>query len=65
MPYFKIMEEICRAHGGRPHWGKMNTLKAKDVHELYAKFDMFLKHRAEQDPDKVFISPYFEELFGV
>ena len=25
-PYFNALETIFRAHGGRPHWGKMNTL---------------------------------------
>ena len=64
-PYFKALETIFRAYDGRPHWGKMNTLTAKDVADMYPNFDLFLKHREEQDPNKVFISPYFEALFGV
>ena len=23
--YFAAVEDIMKAHGGRPHWGKMNT----------------------------------------
>ncbi|MGB1241772.1 MAG: D-arabinono-1,4-lactone oxidase [Chitinophagales bacterium] len=65
LPFFKVMEDICRAYNGRPHWGKMNTLTAKDVHDLYPKFDVFLKHQAKQDPEGIFVSPYFRELFGL
>jgi len=65
LPYFKDLEEIFRSYGGRPHWGKLNTLAANDVVELYPEFETFLKFRAEQDPDKVFVSPYFRHLFGL
>ena len=63
--YFAALEEIFRAHGGRPHWGKMNSLQSQDVAELYPEFGIFMKHRKEQDPDNVFISPYFAQLFGI
>ena len=63
-PYFDALEEVFRAYGGRPHWGKMNSLKAKDVVELYPEFETFMKHRAEQDPDDIFMSPYMKTLFG-
>ena len=65
LPYFKAMEEIFRAHDGRPHWGKMNHLTVEDVRELYPKFDQFLKHRNAQDPDNLFLNPYLQSLFGV
>ena len=64
-PYFKALEEVFRAHGGRPHWGKMNSLKAKDVVDLYPEFNTFMKHRLEQDPDEVFITPYLRSLLGL
>lgn len=64
-PFFKAVEEIFRAYGGRPHWGKMNTLSAKDVADLYPDLPVFLAHRAEQDPDQVFINDYFRNLFGL
>lgn len=63
--YFKLMEEICRAHGGRPHWGKMNTLTAKDVLDLYPEFPKFNAIRQEQDPDNLFITPYLEKLLDI
>lgn len=63
--YFKCIEEICRAHGGRPHWGKMNTLTAQDVLDLYPEFPKFNAIRAAQDPDNLFITPYLEKLLDI
>ena len=65
LPYFKVLEDIFKAHGGRPHWGKMHTLTAQEITERYPKFPAFLKHRAEQDPDGIFLSPYMRALLGV
>ena len=64
-PYFEAMEEVFRAYDGRPHWGKMSTLGAIDVAAIYPEFPTFLKHRAAQDPDNIFVSPYVERLLGV
>lgn len=63
-PYFEALESIFRAHGGRPHWGKWNSLKAADVAELYPEFPLFLRHREQHDPDGVFRTPYLEKLLG-
>ncbi|MEM6726479.1 MAG: D-arabinono-1,4-lactone oxidase [Bacteroidota bacterium] len=63
--FFKTLEDIFRAHEGRPHWGKMNTLAADDVATAYPAFPIFLKHRAEHDPDGLFLSPYMKRLLGV
>ena len=63
-PYFDALEEVFRAYDGRPHWGKMNSLTSKDVAELYPEFGSFIKHRIEQYPDGLFMSPYMETLFG-
>jgi FAD-linked oxidoreductase len=61
--YFKTMEEICLAHGGRPHWGKMHTLKAEQLQALYPKFDAFKQIRKFMDPEEVFTSSYLQALF--
>ncbi len=63
-PYLEALEAIFRAHGGRPHWGKWNSLKAADVAELYPEFPVFLRHREQHDPDGVFRTPYLEKLLG-
>lgn len=62
--YFKALEDIFRAYGGRPHWGKMNSITQKDVVDLYPKFAKFNKIRNEQDPDKIFTNAYLEKLIG-
>ena len=62
--YFKDIEPIFRAHGGRPHWGKKHTLKAGELRPLYPRWDDFQRVRREKDPGGVFMNPYLEELLG-
>ncbi|WP_417264861.1 D-arabinono-1,4-lactone oxidase [Brumimicrobium sp.] len=62
--YFKALEAIFRAYGGRPHWGKSHTLTQQDVIDLYPKYPEFNKIRKEQDPDGIFTSPYIKQLIG-
>ncbi len=64
-PYFKALEDIFRAYNGRPHWGKMNTLTPVAIADMYPEFSTFMKHRALQDPDLLFASPYMQRLLGV
>ena len=61
--YFKTIEEICLAHGGRPHWGKMHTLQAHQLADRYPEFARFERHRSEQDPEGVFLNDYLKGLF--
>lgn len=63
--YFSDLEKVFRDYGGRPHWGKMHTLSANDVQDLYPEFSRFMEHRAAQDPDGLFVTPYLQQLFGV
>ncbi|MEM1124848.1 MAG: D-arabinono-1,4-lactone oxidase [Bacteroidota bacterium] len=63
--YFAALEEVFRAYGGRPHWGKMNSLQPQDVAALYPEFEAFTRFRKLQDPDGVFFSPYLAGLFGI
>ena len=62
--YFSAVEDIFKAHGGRPHWGKIHTLERAELEKLYPEFDTFSKIRAEQDPHKVFLNPYLKTIFG-
>jgi FAD/FMN-containing dehydrogenase len=64
-PYFAAIEPIHRKHGGRPHWGKLNTLTAADFSALYPKWKDFLDVRAELDPAGKFLNPYLKTVFGV
>lgn len=64
-PYFSLIEPIFRKHEGRPHWGKLNTLKAADFASLYPKWQDFLEVRTELDPEGRFLNPYLRDVFGV
>jgi FAD-linked oxidoreductase len=60
--YFKTMEEICVAHEGRPHWGKIHTKTAAYFEKVYPKWNDFLKIREQMDPDQIFVSEYMRSI---
>lgn len=62
--YFAAFEAIVAEHGGRPHWGKMHTLGADRLRELYPRFDDFLAVRDRLDPHRVFANPYLDRVLG-
>ncbi len=61
--YFDGCEAIFRNYGGRPHWGKLHSLKAKDFRALYPKWDDFQRARQQLDPKSTFLTPYLKSLF--
>ena len=63
-PYFKTIEPIFRKYGGRPHWGKLNTLTRDDFAALYPHWNDFVAVRRELDPEGKFLNPYLKGLFG-
>lgn len=62
--YFAAFEQIAKAVGGRPHWGKLHTLGAEDLRARYPRFDDFLAVRDRVDPDRVFANTYTRQVFG-
>ncbi|MCF8609735.1 FAD-binding protein [Gordonia sp. HY285] len=62
--YFRDVEAIMTAHGGRPHWGKLHTRDADYFREVYPQFDAFLAVRDRFDPQRVFTNPYLETVLG-
>lgn len=62
--YFDAFEQIVTALGGRPHWGKMHTLRADDLRDRYPRFEDFLAVRDRLDPRRVFGNSYTEQVFG-
>ncbi len=61
-PYFKGVEEIFQAYGGRPHWGKMHTASPAYIAQVYPELPRFLEWCERYDPSGVFRTPYFERL---
>jgi L-gulonolactone oxidase len=62
--FFADVEAVFRNHQGRPHWGKMHTLKAEDLAKLYPMWESFLKVREQLDPKGRFMNKHLQELFG-
>jgi FAD-linked oxidoreductase len=63
LPYFKAIEPIFRKYGGRPHWGKLNTVSGAEFAELYPRWGDFLEVRQQLDPDGKFLNTYLTSLF--
>jgi L-gulonolactone oxidase len=61
--YFAAAEAIFRNHGGRPHWGKIHSLGARDLARLYPRWQDFQKLRQELDPKGLFLNPLLVRLF--
>lgn len=62
--YFRGVEELMTAIGGRPHWGKLHTRDAAYLETVYPRFNDFLALRNELDPDRRFANPYTRRVFG-
>ena len=65
LPFMQAAEPIFRRYGGRPHWGKMHSLKAADFKKLYPRWDDAMAVRRDIDPQNRFVSPYMAGLFGI
>ncbi len=61
---FDGAEAIFRNYGGRPHWGKLHTLTARELAPLYPHWDDFQEVRRRLDPKGLFLTPYLARLFG-
>ena len=62
--YFAAVEAIFREMGGRPHWGKIHTLTATDLHGLYPEWSRFQAARRQLDPDSLFQNAYLKQVLG-
>ena len=61
--YFRGAEAILRSYGGRPHWGKMHNLGARELAPLYPRWDDFQRLRVQLDPSGMFMNDYLRRLF--
>lgn len=62
--YFRDVESICLAAGGRPHWGKLHWLDRPAVDRAYPEVEAFRAVRRELDPAGMFLNGHLEDLFG-
>jgi FAD/FMN-containing dehydrogenase len=61
---FALVEPVFRRHGGRPHWGKLHTLTAPDLAELYPQWDAFRAVRRRLDPGGKFLNAHLRACLG-
>src|SRR5690625_4963840 len=62
-PVFQAIEEVFKKYEGRPHWGKLHTLKKDALQKVYPKFNHFLELRKQFDSKNILLNHYLENLF--
>jgi len=62
--FFADIETVLRAHGGRPHWGKLHSCTAEDLAGLYPEWESFCRTRERLDPEGRFLNDYLAQLFA-
>ena len=62
--YFREVEAVMTAVGGRPHWGKMHTRDASYLRDVFPRFDDFLALRDRLDPQRRFGNVYLSQVLG-
>ncbi|HEX4805430.1 MAG TPA: D-arabinono-1,4-lactone oxidase [Conexibacter sp.] len=63
-PYFRVVEAIMDAHGGRPHWGKRHFQTAETLRPRYPRWDDWQAVRARLDPGGRFGNAYSDRVLG-
>lgn len=63
-PYFDLVEPIFWKYGGRPHWGKIHSLSARELKPLYPRWDDFLSIRKRLDPNDRLMNDHLKKIFN-
>jgi len=61
--FFADAEAIFRRHQGRPHWGKLHSLRRADLAVLYPDWERFHAVRRQLDPHGRFLNAHLRRLF--
>ncbi len=61
---FRLIEPVLREAGGRPHWGKLHSLGAKELAMLYPMWNEAMAVRRGIDPQGRMLNPHLGRLFG-
>lgn len=62
--YFRGVEAIMNAVGGRPHWGKLHFQTAASLASRYPDWERFAMVRKRLDPEAMFANPYLDRVLG-
>ena len=60
---FDLVEPILQKYQGRPHWGKLHSMTAASLCDLYPKWNDFMTLRQQLDPQQKWLNPYLKEFF--
>ncbi|WP_374529412.1 D-arabinono-1,4-lactone oxidase [Novosphingobium sp.] len=60
----RLVEPVLREAGGRPHWGKLHSLGAKELAALYPHFAEANAVRRSVDPQGRMMNPFLRKIFG-
>lgn len=63
-PYLLMIQRALQPFNARPHWGKQHWLGARQLRELYPRFDDFRAVREAADPGGLLMTPYLRHLLG-
>eukprot|EP01125_Pyxidicula_operculata_P016695 TRINITY_DN5778_c0_g1_i1.p1 TRINITY_DN5778_c0_g1~~TRINITY_DN5778_c0_g1_i1.p1 ORF type:complete len:493 (-),score=68.74 TRINITY_DN5778_c0_g1_i1:70-1548(-) len=59
----KLVIDVMRKHGGRPHWGKQFHIESEsDITSIYEKWSSFKKVYKSIDPNGKFLSEFWERI---
>jgi FAD/FMN-containing dehydrogenase len=63
-PLFDAVEPVFKRYGGRPHWGKLHSLKSADFERLYPRWGDYQALRLRLDPTGKLLNSYLKGLLG-
>ncbi|MFC8172310.1 D-arabinono-1,4-lactone oxidase [Streptomyces sp. NPDC057235] len=63
-PYFRSVQDIALAFGGRPHWGKRHLMEADGLAARYPAWDRFQAVRSRLDPRGTFTNAHLRRVLG-
>jgi len=63
-PLFSAVEPIFNRYQGRPHWGKLHNLAARELRQRYAHFDRFATLQKQLDPKGRMLNNHLQQLLG-
>lgn len=62
--YFNVIEPIFWKYGGRPHWGKLHSLGAAQLKNVYPRWNEFARVRDALDPQGRFLNAHLKKVLG-
>ena len=61
--YFDSVFSLMEKYDARAHWGKMNRYSKHNIDMYYPNAQQFNEIRQEMDPENIFVTHYFKNIF--